>query len=108
MEDKKHQSIFVGTVDHGCGVNNYASDTREGVVRQIADFARYWYSDMCYDGADPAKLDDQAVIDAYFGSDVNTESYEINEVEIIPLADIPMLGSTGEKEPADGRVPPQA
>lgn len=56
----------------------------------------------------PAKLDDQAVVDVYFGSDANTESYEINEVEIIPLADSPILGNAADKEPADGRVPPQA
>ncbi len=106
-DDDNRQIVFTGIVQHGCGFNSYASDTKEGVVRQIADFARYWYVGMCDDGADPQNLSDQDVIDNYFGDSKNTESYEINRVPVIPIPKIP-AGSCRDKDagqkPAEGHA----
>lgn len=69
--------IQVATISHRHGVNGYASKTKKGIEKQVADYCREYWADA-FPGEDPpADMKDSDAIDAYFEA-VADEFYNID------------------------------
>jgi hypothetical protein len=76
--------VWVGVIETKHGANVYASRTRDGLVRQLADFCREYCLDAGLTAEKAAAMPDQQVIDLYFEA-VHGESVFIEPgVEVEP------------------------
>lgn len=74
---RRHQTVHVATVHHKHGTDVYVDWTKRGLISQLAEFAKDWWSDYC-DGKMPRGK--KARVEQYFEAANGHEWADMTEV----------------------------
>jgi hypothetical protein len=84
-------NVHLAHVDHRHGANIYASHSGKALMAQLATFCREFWDEID-DSRDPAALDDETIVRAYFGA---------RDDEYLSVDTIAVPGPSGEPDSLD-------
>ena len=73
------ENVHVARISHRHGDNFYVSRTKEGLLKQVAEYCTEWWAEF---SGEQCPSDQQEVIDQYFSNAEGVEYCDISETEI--------------------------